>query len=118
VQNTYTCTYDLIHLITHNRFNGIRDDLVFLLDEEITSINICTLHCELRNTEQLLRSVGLLSHRIGALDEYNEELNKYSPESFTGKRVVVKPKHGQDSSMAPDRNCIKVLSFSGLFTCI
>ena len=33
---------------------GILDDLEFLLDEDLLSINLCALQCELRNTEQLL----------------------------------------------------------------
>ncbi|CAH3137801.1 unnamed protein product [Porites lobata] len=35
-------------------FKGIRDDLEFLFEEDLSSINLCALHCELRNTEQLL----------------------------------------------------------------
>ena len=41
-------------------FKGIRDDLELLLEEDLSSINLCALHCELRNTEQLLSSLGLL----------------------------------------------------------
>ena len=43
------------------RSTGMRDDLVFLLDEPLTSIQLCALHMEMRNTEQLLASVGLLA---------------------------------------------------------
>ena len=68
----------------------------------------------MRNTEQLLRSLGLFSHRIGALDELNDELKKYGPETFTSQRISVKSKQGQDSSMAMDRNNVTLASFSGL----
>lgn len=68
----------------------------------------------MRNTEQLVGSVGLLSYRIGALEEYNTELKKYSPESFKANRVSVKCKQGQDPSIAMEKNNISVASFSGL----
>ena len=45
-------------------FKGIRDDLEFLLEEDLLSINLCALLCELRNTEQLLSSLGLFSYEV------------------------------------------------------
>ncbi|CAH3183891.1 unnamed protein product [Porites lobata] len=52
-------------------FKGIRDDLEFLLEEDLLSINLCALQCELRNTEQLLSSLGLFSYEVGSRDECN-----------------------------------------------
>lgn len=97
----------------HSRFNAIRDDLTFLLEEELSTINICALHCELRNTEQLLRSIGLYSYKIGTLDAYNEELKKYAPDNFHRDRVTVKLKQSQETSV--EKHNIEVASFSGEF---
>ena len=76
------------------RFKGLRDDLTCLLDEELTSMCLCALHCKMRNTEQLLKSVGLLAHEIGSLAECNENLRKYGPENFKGDRITVKLRTG------------------------
>lgn len=93
-------------------FKGIRDDLTFLLGEDLSSINVCALHCELRNTEQLLTSLGLFAHRVGSLQECNEELSHYGPENFNS-RITVKLKEGQQTAVA--RHNIQVSSFSGKF---
>lgn len=93
------------------RFKGLRDDLTCLLEEDLTSISLCALHCEMRNTEQLLRSLGLLAHEIGSLTECNGALKKYGPENFKGHRITVKLKPGQQT--AANRNNISVSSFSG-----
>lgn len=45
-------------------FKGIRDDLACLLDEDLSCRCLCALHCEVRNTEQILKSVGLLAYKI------------------------------------------------------
>ena len=42
------------------RSSGIRDDLLRVLDEELSSIQLCALHMEMRNAEQLLASIGLI----------------------------------------------------------
>lgn len=34
------------------RWKGLRDDLLFLLEEELCGVNLCAQHCELRITEQ------------------------------------------------------------------
>lgn len=44
---------------------GIHDDLEFLLEEDLSSINLCALHCELRNTYQLLASLGCMPTKCG-----------------------------------------------------
>ena len=91
-------------------FKGIRDDLEFLLEEDLSSINLCALHCELRNTEQLLASLGLFSYKVGSLDECNAELSSYGPENFN-KRITVKIKEGQETAV--EKHNIQVSSFSG-----
>ncbi|KXJ09464.1 hypothetical protein AC249_AIPGENE4419 [Exaiptasia diaphana] len=67
-----------------DRSTRIRDDLTCLLDEELSSIQLCSLHTEMRNTEQLLGSVGLLAHQADALDELNAALKNYGPETSYG----------------------------------
>ena len=47
-------TTNKIMNLLFSSFKGIRDDLEFLFEEDLSSINLCALHCELRNTEQLL----------------------------------------------------------------
>ena len=82
-----------------------------LLDEDLSSMSLCALHCEMRNTEQLLKSIGLLAHKIGSLQECNEELSQYGPSNFKGDRITVKLKQGQQT--AAGRHNISVASFSG-----
>ena len=94
-------------------FKGIRDDLELLLEEDLSSINLCALHCELRNTEQLLSSLGLFSYKVGSrLDECNAELANYGPENFSS-RITVKMIEGQETAVEKDN--IQVPSFSGTF---
>lgn len=96
------------------RSTGLRDDLIFLLEEDLSSINLCSLHCEMRNCEQLLGSLGLFAHRVGSLDELNQALSDHGPESCKGfPRITIKQKPGQQTAV--ERNNIKVASFSGLF---
>ena len=52
-------------------FRGLRDDLTCILDEELSSMSLCALHCEMRNTQQLLKSIGLLAYEIGSLEDCN-----------------------------------------------
>ena len=63
------------------RSTGIRDDLLFLLDEELTSIQLCALHMEMRNTEQLLASIGFLAHKVDSLAEANAALKNLMAQS-------------------------------------
>ena len=46
------------------RSTGIRDDLEFLLEKDLSSVQLCALHMEMRNTKQLLGSIGLVAHKI------------------------------------------------------
>ncbi|XP_031563017.1 uncharacterized protein LOC116298634, partial [Actinia tenebrosa] len=94
------------------RPTGVRDDLTFLLEEDLSNINLCSLHCEMRNMEQLLGSLGLFSHRVGTLDQLNNILSQYGPENTRGRtRIQVKEKPGQQTAVG--RHNIKVASFSG-----
>ena len=38
-------------------------------------MNLCALHCELRNTEQLLISLGMFAYDCGSLKDCNLYLN-------------------------------------------
>ena len=100
------------------RCSGLRDDLNFLLEEELSSINLCSLHCEMRNCEQLLGSLGLFAYRIGSLDKLNEVLSNYGPENCRGfPRVTIKERKGQQTEIM--RQNIQVAFFSGMpFVCI
>lgn len=93
------------------RATGIRDDLIFLLDEELSSIQLCALHMEMRNTEQLLASIGLLAYKVDALKEANAALKSYGPESFHGDRITIKKKSEQQSAVA--KHNVHVSSMSG-----
>ena len=113
---TSQCNSLLVTLIQYifYRCTGIRDDLNFLLEEDLSSINLCSLHCEMRNCEQLLGSLGLFAYRIGSLDLLNEALADYGPENCRGfPRVTVKERKGQQTEI--DRRNINVASFSDMF---
>ena len=72
---------------------------------------LCALHCEMRNTEQILKSVGLLAYEIGSLQECNDKLSKYGPSNFKGDWLTVKLRTGQQT--APGRNNVSFASCSG-----
>ena len=93
-------------------FKGIRADLEFLLKEDLSSINLCALHRELRNTDELLSSLGLFSYNVGSLDECNAVLANYGHENFSS-RITVKMKEGQESAV--EKHNIQVSSLSGTF---
>ena len=96
--------------------SGLRDDLNFLLEEDLSSVNLCSLHCEMRNCEQLLGSLGLFAYRVGSLDRLNAALSDYGPENCRGfPRVTVKERKGQQTAV--DRQNIHVASFSGNLLC-
>lgn len=106
-----TCLDCLRSKCNMGRSTGIRDDLVFLLDEELCNIQLCALHMEMRNTEQLLASIGLLAYRVDSLAEANAALKNYGPESFHGDRISVKKKSDQQSAITKQN--IHVSSMSG-----
>jgi hypothetical protein len=67
----------------------------------------------MRNTEQILGSLGLFAHQVGSLKELNACLSNYGPENTQGKdRIQIKVKPGQELSAVRKSN-IKVASFSG-----
>lgn len=72
----------------------------------------------MRNTEQLLGSLGLFSYWCNALNECNEAISHYGPEISRGyDRIKVKLRKGQQTAVT--KNNITVASFSGkqlLFT--
>ena len=76
-------------------------------------INLCALHCELRNTEQLLSSLGLFFYKVGSLDECNAELANYGPENFSSRITVKMKDMGQETAV--EKHNIQVPSFSGTF---
>ena len=105
-------TTNKIMNLLFSSFKGICDDLEFLLEEDLSSINLCALHCELRNTEQLLSLLGLFFYKVGSLDECNAELANYGPENFSS-RITVKMKEGKETAV--EKHNIQVSSFSGIF---
>lgn len=89
----------------------MRDDLTLLVDEGIEAINLCALHCEMRNLEYLLRSLALQAYKCGSLDKCNKVLSKYGPSNFYGDRVTVKFRKDQQTEATVQN--VKVASFSG-----
>lgn len=80
-------------------------------------MNLCTLHCELWNTEQLLCSLGMFAYECGSLKNCNSVLAEYGPDSMKGRdRIRVKTKPGQESGI--EQHNIQVLSFSGIQSCV
>jgi len=85
---------------------------MFLLDEVLSSVCLCALHSEMRNTEQLLGSLGLFAYRCNSLTECNKAIGQCGPEMSRGKeRITVKLRKGQQTAV--DKNNISVASFSG-----
>ena len=95
-----------------SRSTGIRDDLEFLLDEELSNVQLCALHMEMRNTEQLFGSIGLVAYKIDSLKDANNVLRGYGPESFKGDRLTVQKKAGQQTEVG--KHNIHVSSMSGV----
>lgn len=94
------------------RSTGLRDDLNFLLEEDLSNVNLCSSHCEMRNCEQRLGSLGLFAYRVGTLDLLNDALSDYGPENCRGyPRVTIKERKGQTKAI--ERQNINVASFSG-----
>jgi hypothetical protein len=105
-----------IYVFLVSRWSGIRDDLTFLLEEDLSSISLCSLHCEMRNTEQLVGSLGLLAYKCNSLDECNKSLSCYGPENSRGyDRIKVELRKGQECAVT--KSNIIVTSFSGRYTC-
>lgn len=90
---------------TPPRSTGIRDDLEFLPEEKLSSTQLCALHMEMRNTEQLLGSTELVAYKIDAL-------RSYGPESLKGDRLTVQKKAGQQKAVG--KHNIHVSSMAGM----
>ena len=65
---------------------------------------------EMRNTEQLLASIGLLAHKVDSLAEANAALKNYGPESFHGDRISVKKKSDQQSAITKQNIHVSLMS--------
>lgn len=65
----------------------------------------------MRNTEQLLNSVGMLAYEIGSLEDCNQKLSEYGPANFKADRIIVKLRPGQQ--VAAERKNISFASCSG-----
>lgn len=89
----------------------MRNDLVFLLDEQLTSIQRCALHMEMHNTEQLPASIGFLAYKVDSLQEANAALKNYGPKSFHRDRISIKKKSDQQSAISKQN--VHVSSMSG-----
>ena len=89
----------------------MHDDIGLLLDEEISSVNLCALHCKIRNTEQFLGSLGLFAYKIGSLDSLNALLSELGPNSM--KKNLIRLKEARNNNMAVIREHINVASLSG-----
>jgi len=103
----------LIYIIMLCRWKGIRDDLEFLLEENLSDVCLCSLHCEMRNTEQILGSLGLHAYNCGSLVELNEKLSELGPKNFKHDYVTVKEKKNQQTKI--NKSNIKVCSISGMY---
>ena len=79
----------------------------------MTSVNLCALHCEMRNTEQLLGSLGLFAYKIGALENLNKTLKELGPSAM--KKNFIRLREGRNKNVAVNKNHIKVASLSGNF---
>ena len=104
---------NLIHTLAFT-WTGIRDDLTLLLDEEIHSVNLCALHCEMKNTEQILGSLGLYACKIGTLDSLNTMLAELGPKSM--KENFIRIKSDRNKYLEVTKNHIKVASISGKYS--
>ena len=65
----------------------------------------------MRNTEQIIGSVGLMSYHCSALKELNAKLSDLGPGTFKDNYVKIKEKKKQETRI--DRSNIKVSSMSG-----
>ena len=96
-----------------SRSTGVRDDLEFLPEGELSNVQLCALHMEMTNTEQLLGSIGLIAYKnVNCLKDANNVLRGYGPESFKGDRLTVQRKAGQQTEIG--KHNIHVRSMSGV----
>ena len=74
MMNNYLCVIRMVAKLL--KFQIMTLIILSLLDFSWTGVrdDLCALHCELRNTEQLLSSLGLTAHRCRSLKECNKVL--------------------------------------------
>ena len=110
---TFISITDVAHncFIYNYSWKGICDDLKLLLDEDMNSVNLCALHCKMRNTEQILESLGLYAYKIGALESLNEKLAELGPKSM--KKNFIRIKDNRNKNLEVTKNHIKIVSISG-----
>ena len=89
--------------------------MLCLLDEDLSNIQLGALYMEMRNTEQLLASIGLMAYQVDSLQEANDALKGYGPESFHGDWITLKKKAGQESTVSRHNIHVHVSSMSGKF---
>ena len=65
----------------------------------------------MRNTKQVIGSVGLMSYQCGALKVLNNKLSELGPGTFEDNYVKMKERKGQETCI--DRVNVKVSSVSG-----
>jgi hypothetical protein len=68
---------------------------------------------EMRNTEQVLGSIGLFAYKIGSLENLNEILRELGPAAM--KKDFVRLRERRNTNLAVNKNHIKVASLSGKF---
>ncbi len=77
------------------------------------TVNLCALHCEIRNTEQILGLLGLVAYKIGSLDSLNEKLTELGPKTM--KKNFIRIKDRRNVNLEVRKNNVKVASISGWF---
>ena len=100
-----------LYSVCDDRWKGVRDDLEFLLEVEISDVCLCSLHCEMRNTEQIIGSIGLYAYECGSLDTLNKKLSELGPSNFKRDYVTIKETKNQKTKIT--KSNIRVSSFSG-----
>lgn len=71
-------------------------------------MSLCALHCEIRNTEQILKSLGLLAYEIKSLQECNDKLSEYGSSYFKADWITARLRTGQQT--APGQNNVSFAS--------
>jgi hypothetical protein len=65
----------------------------------------------MRNTEQILESLGLYAYKIGALESLNEKLAELGPKFM--KKNFIRIKDNRNKNLEVTQNHIKIVSISG-----
>ena len=79
---------------------------MFPLNKEIASVSFCSLHGEMRNTEQLLGSIVFFCVQV-QLKECNIAISNYGQEISRGKdRITVKLRQGKQTAVTKSNVCV------------